>query len=40
VNKSNNWSLAAALATILLAAILVLYWLYDKIVGIDKLKLG
>ncbi len=40
VNKSNNWSLAAALATILLAAIMVLYWLYDKIVGIDKLKLG
>ena len=40
VNKSNNWSLAAALATILLAAILLLYWLYDKLVGIDKLKLG
>jgi len=40
VNKSNNWSLAAALATILLICILILYWLYDKIVGIDKLKLG
>ena len=40
VNKSNNWSLAAALATILLLAILILYWLYDKIVGIDKMKLG
>jgi putative spermidine/putrescine transport system permease protein len=40
VTKSNNWSLAAALATILLAAILLLYWLYDKLVGIDKLKLG
>ena len=40
VNKSNNWSLAAALATLLLVAILILYWLYDKIVGIDKLKLG
>jgi putative spermidine/putrescine transport system permease protein len=40
VNKSNNWSLAAALATILLLAILLLYWLYDKLVGIDKLKLG
>lgn len=40
VNKSNNWSLAAALATILLVAILLLYWLYDKLVGIDKLKLG
>lgn len=40
VNKSNNWSLAAALATILFVAILLLYWLYDKLVGIDKLKLG
>ncbi len=40
VNKSFNWSLAAALATILLVAILILYWLYDKLVGIDKLKLG
>lgn len=40
VNKSNNWSLAAALATILLVAIMLLYWLYDRIVGIDKMKLG
>lgn len=40
VNKSNNWSLAAALATILLISILLLYWLYDRLVGIDKMKLG
>lgn len=40
VTKSSNWSLAAALAGLLLAAILLLYWLYDKLVGIDKLKLG
>jgi putative spermidine/putrescine transport system permease protein len=39
MNKS-NWSLAAALAAMLLAAILVLYWLYDRLVGIDRLKLG
>lgn len=39
MNKS-NWSLAAALAALLLAAILVLYWLYDRLVGIDRLKLG
>ena len=25
---------------ILLVAILVLYWIYDKIVGIDNMKLG
>ena len=40
ITKSNNWSLAAALATILLLAILLLYWLYDRLVGIDNLKLG
>ena len=35
-----NWSLAAALAGILLGAILILYWLYDRLVGIDRLKFG
>jgi len=35
-----NWSLAAALATLLLAGVLVLYWIYDRLVGIDNLKLG
>ncbi len=40
MQKSLNWSLAAALASILLAGVLVLYWLYDKLVGIDNLKLG
>ena len=39
MNKS-NWSLAAAIAAILLAAVLILYWLYDRLIGIDKLKLG
>ncbi len=40
MQKSLNWSLAAALAALLLAGILILYWLYDRIVGIDNLKLG
>ena len=31
---------AAALAAILLGAVLVLYWIYDRLVGIDNLKLG
>ncbi len=39
MNKA-NWSMAAALAAILLAAVLVLYWLYDQLIGIDRLKLG
>lgn len=37
---SLNWSMAAALAAILLIAVLALYWLYDRLVGIDNMKLG
>ncbi len=40
LQNSLNWSLGAALAALLLAAVLVLYWLYDRLVGIDNLKLG
>ncbi|MBV7410544.1 ABC transporter permease [Maritimibacter sp. DP1N21-5] len=40
ISSSLNWGLAAALGTILLAAVLVLYWAYDRIVGIDNVKLG
>ncbi|MFN0113804.1 MAG: ABC transporter permease [Paracoccaceae bacterium] len=40
MSKTLNWSLAAALSALLLAAVLILYWLYDRIVGIDNLKLG
>ncbi|MEM9584188.1 MAG: ABC transporter permease [Pseudomonadota bacterium] len=40
MQKSLNWSLAAALASILLGGVLVLYWLYDRLIGIDNLKLG
>jgi putative spermidine/putrescine transport system permease protein len=40
MQKSLNWSLAAALASLLLAAILILYWVYDRVVGIDNMKLG
>ncbi len=38
--SKSNWSLAAALAGMLLVGVLLLYWLYDRLVGIDKLKLG
>ncbi|WP_112309295.1 ABC transporter permease [Pseudogemmobacter bohemicus] len=38
--SKSNWSQAAALAAMLLAGVLVLYWLYDRLIGIDKLKLG
>jgi len=40
INKSLNWSLGAAISAILLVLVLILYWLYDRIVGIDNLKLG
>jgi putative spermidine/putrescine transport system permease protein len=40
ISSSLNWGLAAALGTILLGVVLVLYWAYDKIVGIDNVKLG
>ena len=40
IQKSLNWSLGAALATILLGAVLILYWLYNKLVGVDNIKFG
>lgn len=40
ISSSLNWGLAAALGSILLAVVLLLYWCYDKIVGIDNVKLG
>jgi putative spermidine/putrescine transport system permease protein len=40
ISESLNWGLAAALGSILLALVLVLYWIYDRMVGIDNVKLG
>ncbi len=40
MQQSNNWELAAALGSLLLALILLLYWLFDRFVGTDNLKLG
>jgi putative spermidine/putrescine transport system permease protein len=40
ISTSLNWGLAAALGSILLAVVLILYWAYDKMVGIDNVKLG
>ncbi|MBY5977553.1 ABC transporter permease [Phaeobacter italicus] len=40
ISQSLNWGLAAALGSILLVVVLALYWAYDKIVGIDNVKLG
>ncbi len=40
MRKSLNYSLAAALGLTLLVVVLFLFWLYDRIVGIDNMKLG
>ncbi|KAA5607357.1 ABC transporter permease [Roseospira marina] len=40
MQKSLNWGLAAALGGLLLLGVLVLYWLYNRLVGIDKMKFG
>jgi putative spermidine/putrescine transport system permease protein len=40
ISSSLNWGLGAALGAILLAVVLLLYWAYDQIVGIDNVKLG
>mgnify|MGYP001810026205 CR=1 FL=1 len=37
---NSNWSLAAALSALLLVGEVILYWLYDRLIGIDNLKLG
>lgn len=37
---SLNWGLAAAIGTILLAIVLILYWLYNRLIGVDSLKFG
>ena len=40
ISQSLNWGLAAALGSLLLALVMALYWVYDRIVGIDNVKLG
>ncbi|MGB7205678.1 MAG: ABC transporter permease [Anderseniella sp.] len=40
IKKTLNWSLGSALGAILLAIVLIFYWVYNKLVGIDKLKFG
>ncbi len=40
MRKSLNWNLAAALGIVLLVFVLFLFWIYDRVVGIDNMKLG
>ena len=40
MRKSLNWNLAAALGFVLLVFVLFFFWIYDRVVGIDNMKLG
>ncbi|MCY4127806.1 MAG: ABC transporter permease [Gammaproteobacteria bacterium] len=40
LQTSLNWGLAAALSVILLVGVMVLYVVYDRFIGIDRMKLG
>lgn len=40
MQQSLNWALAAALGSLLLVLILILYWVYDRLVGVKNISLG
>jgi putative spermidine/putrescine transport system permease protein len=40
MNSENNWGKASALGAILLFATLILYFVYNRLVGIDKIRFG
>jgi putative spermidine/putrescine transport system permease protein len=40
IGRSLNWGLASALSAILLGAVLLLYWVYDRLVGVGNVRLG
>ena len=39
-NSTVNWGMAAALSVILLACVLVFFGLYNRLVGVDKMRMG
>jgi len=40
MKETLDWSMASAMGAILLLSVLILYWLYNKILGVDNIKLG
>ena len=40
IGRSLNWGLASALSSILLVAVLALYWVYDRVAGVSNVRLG
>ncbi len=39
-NRELNWGMASALGAVLLAATLALFFVYNRLIGIDRMKLG
>jgi putative spermidine/putrescine transport system permease protein len=39
-SKTINWGMAAALSVALLAATVALYWVYDRLIGIDRIRMS
>jgi putative spermidine/putrescine transport system permease protein len=39
-NRELNWGMASALGAVLLAATLVLFLVYNRLIGVDRMKLG
>ena len=40
INREINWGMASALGTVLLSVTFILYFVYNRLIGIDKMKLG
>ena len=40
MKSSLDWAFASALGAMLLVGVLIIYWIYNKLVGIDNIKLG
>ena len=40
MKETLDWAMASAMGTILLVSVLILYWIYNKLLGIDNIKLG
>jgi len=40
MKQTLDWSFASAMGLMLLSGVMVVYWIYNKIVGIDNIKLG
>jgi len=39
-NQTVNWGMAAALGSILLLAVLVIYWIFGRLIGVERMRLG